>query len=503
MNRQVKFGAIFSYILIFLNATYGIFLTPFILNSVGEVSYGVYKTISSLTSAFMVIDSGVGAAVMRYVAKYRADEREDKIPNFLFMGMCQTLIIAGIILALTTGAYFFIDEIYAGSLSAGEITEAKGLYVFLALGMVAHIGENFINGIISGYNRFGFANGCKIIRLMVRIFAIILLVGIFKNTIVLVLVDLFCTLAFIIVELVYIRLRIKTKIKYSSWDGAVFKELFIYIGLMLLGTLVDQVNSNISNVIVGANIGATAVTIYSMAILIFTMYMNISTAISGVMLPTVTMTLKQDDEMLTRTTDLIVKVGRIQFLLLGAVATGFVVLGMPFVRIWLGEGFEDVYFLTNILLFPALLELCINVCLAVLRAKNMLKFRTAIIAVSACINIVVMLISMPYIGYFGASIGTACSYFFGSVVIMGVYYYKRLKINIVRAYIRIFKGILPSIALSGIASYFASSLVSGDIPSLAVGIPSFCVVYAITLILFGLNKDEKNAIFGKLRRNKK
>lgn len=503
MNKQVKFGAIFSYILIFLNATYGMFLTPYILNNVGDISYGVYKTISSLTSAFMVIDSGVGATIMRYVAKYRADEREDKIPNFLFMGLCQTGIICAIILALTGGAYFFIDDIYSSSLSASEIIEAKGLYIFLALGMVAHIIENFIGGIISGYNRFGFANGCKIIRLIVRILAIILFVGIFKNTLVLVLVDLFVTVAFTITELVYIKFNIKTKIKYSCWDGTVFKESFVYIVLMFLGTLVGQVNSNLSNVIVGANIGPSAVTVYSMAVLIFTMYMNISTAISGVMLPTVTMTLKNDDENLNATTSLVVNVGRIQFLLLGAVATGFAVLGIPFIKVWLGDGFEDVYPLTNILLFPALFELCINVCLSILRAKNMLKFRTAAIVVSAIINLAIMLITMPYIGYFGASIGTACSYFFVSVVIMGIYYYKKLKINVVKIYIRIFRGILPCIIISSIVSYLMSRLVEGNALKLLLGILSYCVVYAITLIIFGLNKKEKNSIFGRLRRYKK
>lgn len=503
MNRQVKFGAIFSYILILLNATYGIFLTPYILGNVGEISYGVYKTVSALTASFMVIDSGVGAAVMRYVAKYRADEREDKIPNFLFMALCQTVIICVIIIAITTGAYFFLDELYGQSLTASELVEAKNLYVFLALGMVAHIVENFINGIISGYNRFGFANGAKIIRLIVRILAIILFVGIFKNTLVLVLIDLFITVLFVIVELIYIEARIKVRIKYSSWDGAIFKESFVYIGLMLLGTLVSQVNGNISNVIVGANIGPAAVTVYSMAVLIFTTYMNISTAISGVMLPTVTMTLKRDDEGLTETTKLVAKVGRVQFLLLGAVATGFAVLGKSFIKVWLGKGFEDVYILTNILIFPALLELCINVCLSILRAKNLLKFRTAVIAVSALINLGVILISMPYIGYFGASIGTACSYFFGSVVIMGIYYYKKLKINIVRIYIEILRGILPAIVLSSVATLLVSLAVKTDVWKLIVGIATYCVVYTILLLLFGLNKNEKNAIFKKVRRYKK
>ena len=502
MNKQIKIGAIISYVLIILNATYGLFLTPFMIGQLGESSYGVYKTISSLTASFMVLDSGVGAGIMRYVAKYRADKEEEKIPNFLFMSGVQVSIICSAILILTVSAYFMLDSIYGASLTVAELAEAKILYIFLAIVMVAHMVEHYINGIITGYNRFIFANGSRVIRLILRILAIILFVSIFKSSVALVVIDLCITVTFILIETLYLSKKIGVKIKYTHWDSAVFKESFVYVMLMFFGTLTAQVNGNITNVLTGAFIGSAAVTVYSVAMLIYNMYMNLSTAISGVMLPTVTMTLKNDDEKYTNTLGLVVQTGRIQFLLLGAVAIGFVILGMPFINVWLGDGYGDVYILTIILLFPALLELCINVCLSILRAKNKIGFRTLVIAISAVINLVFIIIAMPYIGYFAAAIGTAFSFLFGSVIIMGVYYYKEFKINILKLYRRIFKGIIWCILLSGAVTYFAAMLFDSSMYKLIFGVVVFCATYAITLLLFGLNKNEKNIILSKIRRKK-
>jgi O-antigen/teichoic acid export membrane protein len=158
-NKQVKYGAIFSYILIILNATYGLFLTPYIIEQIGEAPYGVYKTISAFTASLMVLDLGLGGTMMRYIAKYRADKEDEKIPNFVCMGAIQAGVVCAVVALVTAVLYFFLDEIYQNGLTAQELVTAKQLYVFLAVGMVTHIVENLLNGIISGYNRFVFANG--------------------------------------------------------------------------------------------------------------------------------------------------------------------------------------------------------------------------------------------------------------------------------------------------------------------------------------------------------
>ena len=143
-KNEVKWGAILSYILIFCNAAYGIFLSPYILGQIGGASYGVYKTISAFTSSVMVLDLGLGGTMMRYIAKYRADKEEERISNFISMGLIQTGVICGVVGIVTTVLYFFLDQIYASGLTVAELAKAKELYIFLAIGIVAHIFENLL-----------------------------------------------------------------------------------------------------------------------------------------------------------------------------------------------------------------------------------------------------------------------------------------------------------------------------------------------------------------------
>lgn len=499
-RNEIKWGAILSYVLILLNATYGLFLTPYILEKIGEGSYGVYKTISAFTSSLMVLDLGLGGTMMRYIAKYRADGEYEKIPGFISMGLVQSAVTSIAVGCITTVLYLFLDDIYANGLTNTELLEAKRLYIFLAIGIIAHIFENLLNGIICGYNRFSFANGIKVLRLLARIVAVVIFLGIFKDSLILVVVDLVITVLSILSEVLFLLFILKTQVKFSHWDSAVFFESFKYTILMFFTSIVAQMNSNFSNVAIGAALSSSAVTVYSMAVLIFGTYEQMSTAISGVMLPTITESLKKDDEKYTTTTEIVVNMGRIQFMLLGAVFTGFVVLGKPFVEIWLGDGYEDVYYLCLILLGPALLELCINVCLSILRAKNMLGFRTVVITASAALNLLITLVGMQYIGYYAAAIGTACSFMFGSVITMGVYYYKKLRINILKIYSNTFSKTWLCLLLSGGGALAASMLLDSSLLKFIVGFCTFCVVYIVALLIFGLNEKEKTIILSKVRK---
>jgi len=499
-KSQVQLGAILSYVLIILNATYGLFLTPFIVGMVGDAEYGVYKTISAFTSSLMVLDLGLGGTMMRYIAKYRTDKEENKISNFAAMGVLQTAVIGFSVAVITFCLYFFIDEIYASGLTVTEIDKAKSLYVFLAVGIVVHIFENLLNGIIAGYNRFIFANGIKVVRLLARIVAVLIFLGLFQDVLTLAVIDLFITVILVLIELLYIRYSLELKIRLQCWDGKVFFESFKYTILLFIASIVNQVNSNFAVVAIGAGINSVAVSVYSMALLIFAMYEQMSTSISGVMLPTVTASLKNDDEKYTNTLNLIVKVGRIQFIMLGAVFAGFIVLGQDFIQLWLGNNYSDVYFLVLILLGPSLLELCVNVCLSILRAKNLLGFRTIVISATTVLNILITLVGLKYWGYYSAAIGTALSYLIGSVIVMGIYYYKKLGFNILGVYKRIFGKIWICILLSGISSYLSTIFIDGLVLRFVVGFLVFLGIYVSSLLLLGLNQYEKRIIFSKIKR---
>lgn len=493
LSGQVKIGAAITYILIILNALYGVFVTPYLISSLGEVEYGIYKTISSLSASLMVLDLGVGGTIMRYVSKYRASRQEEKIPNFLAMMIvqaaiaCCLLVVAGLLILSA------LESMYLGTLNSAQIKKAKVLFLLLLINMIFHIIQNFVNGIITGYNKFFFGNGIKLVRLLTRAVTIVALIGIFKNSIVIAAVDLILTIVFLIIELLYVFFRLKTQIKLTYWEKSLFLESGKYTMLMFLTSIAAQVNNNLDNVLIGSLAGPTFVTVYSVGLLIFTMYENLSTAISGVMLPSVSNLLESDHANL-KIQNLIVNVGRIQFMLLGATVVGFACIGREFIELWLGVGYEDAYIITLILMLPSLFELSVNVCLTVLRAKNMLTFRTLVLFASTLLNLLISIMAIKHWSYIGAALGTAASFIMGSLVVMNIYYHKKLKFPMIKIYGRIVSRIWLCLVISGIALYITSKYINGGIFKLVINIVVFCAVYATTLLLFGLKEEEKQNI---------
>ena len=432
---------------------------------------------------------------MRYIAKFKSEERKDKIEAFVSMALGEGSLICCGLMVISAIVYVLIPTIYAEGLSPSEVELAKKLFVFLALNMVFHIVENVFNGVISGFNKFTVSNGIKLGRILFRV-ALLFVVFLFvKSAIALVLIDLFLTILQIIVELVYVEKKLGVRIKpsFKNWDKELFAESFKYTLLIFVTTIAAQINNNLDNVVIGAIRGSALVAIYSMGLLIFGMFEQLSTSLSGVMLPTVTNVLKNDENG-KQIQNTIINIGRIQFMLLGAALVGFTVLGKQAILLWLGEGYEDVYTITLILMAPALLELCVNVCLAVLRAKNMLGFRTAVLLATTVLNGIITIVGVRLFGYYAAAIGTAVSFLLGSVIIMNIYYWKKLSFNMFKIYRNIFSGTWICLLISGAAILVSSNFFNSGMISFILNAGIFFVVYGITMVLFGFKKEEKKKI---------
>ena len=178
-------------------------------------------------------------------------------------------------------------------------------------------------------------------------------------------------------------------------------------------------------------------------------------------------------------------------MLLGAALAGFIVLGRDFINLWVGAGFDDAYFISLILMVPALFELCINVCLSILRAKNMLGFRTIVISVSTLVNFAITFFGIKYGGYYWAAVGTGISFLFGSVVVMGFYYYKKLNINLFVLYKKIFNKTFICIVFSTILIVGTSRMFDHNWLTFLFNVAIFCISYFVSLCLYGFNDEEK------------
>lgn len=493
--NNVKMGAIFSYAFIILNSVYGLAITPYILRELGTVEFGVYKTIVSLSTSLMVLDLGIGGTTTRYIAKFLAEKKNEKEPFFISMILGEAMILVLIIIVICLCIYMGIPFIYKSGLNSSQITLARVLFLIQSITICIHVIENVLNGIISGHNLFALGNGLKLLRILLRIGLTFPILLIYRSSVALVIIDLMLTIGLLICEMYFVSviLQLPIRLSFHNWDMHLFRESFKYTGLLFLTSIAAQVNSNLDNVVIGAELGASYVAVYSMALIIFVMFVNLSTAISDVMLPTITNSLSEDSSGKVAM-KIVMKAGRIQFILLGATFGGFLVLGKDFISLWLGEGFQDIYIVVLILMGPSLLELCVNICLSILRAKNMLAFRTAILTAMTILNALITIIGVKIYGYYAAAIGTGISFLFGSVIIMNIYYYIVLHYNMLKVYRQIFHKSWICIFISSILTWIASRFIHGSWRSFLVDVAIFIIVYVSLLMKFGFEQYEKDQI---------
>ncbi|MBR4308895.1 MAG: polysaccharide biosynthesis C-terminal domain-containing protein, partial [Oscillospiraceae bacterium] len=240
----------------------------------------------------------------------------------------------------------------------------------------------------------------------------------------------------------------------------------------------------------------------SFAIKIYNMYQQCAMSVSGVLLPTVTTQLIQDATP-RRMEDLVIKYGRVQWSFLSALLAGLICFGREFFDLWLskniGQAAVDCWLLCLILVIPMTLPLVTNVCLTILRAKNLMRFRTLSLGYSVIVNIILTLVGTYFWGYWAAALGTTFSTVIGSVISMNIYYHRKLGMNMTRVY----KGIMKRITLCPLTAAIPGVILNlfwkGTWVAFVGKIAVFMVVFAFMLWTYGFSKDERNLL---LRRRK-
>lgn len=499
LRSQKKSGIVISYLTLFINSFFGIFFTPFLISSLGAAEYGLYQLVNSFAGYLVILNFGTGAVISRYVAFYRTKKDSLGQENFLFQAFMITGILSVLTIFVSSALYIGIDGLFGNSLTTGELVKAKQLFILMVTNIAFSFFTNAFSGILSGYEKFAVTNTFKLLRIVLRVIILVILLLLGFKSIALVATDLFLTIVFIILEASYSFKKLEVKIKFHFYDKALLWMIFSFSSAVFLQAIINQVNQNVDRVVLGAVTDTETVALYSIALVFFTMFSSITGVIGGVFLPQATKMIakKASGEELT---DLVIRPGRLQFMVAGAAVAGFILFGQNFIKIWVGDNFLGAYIPTILLLVPATITLVQNVTIAILDAMLKRVARSIILALMAGLNIILTIILVAKIGYLGAAISTSVSLIFGDVVLMNLYYHKVIGLNVLRMYKDIFQGTLSCIILTSLLSIPISLILEDTAINFIIKAGIFLVIYGLLLYKFSFNDYEKQLLLGPVKK---
>lgn len=499
-NNQIKLGAILSYTIIVVNMIVGILYTPILTAKLGQSEYGLYSLVTSVISYLTILDFGFGNAIIIYTAKYRASnakEKEEKLHGMFFLIYTLIGVVAGIVGFLL---YLNVDKLFGNSMTVQEIEKAKTLMKILILNLVITFPLSVFTSIITAYEKFIFSKTLNLIRIILNPIIMLVLLQFGYKSIALVTLTTILNIGTLILNYIYCKIKLKIELKFGKLDTKLLKEIIAYSVWIFLNSIMDKINWQVDQLILGAISGTTIVAIYAVASQLNQMYLNFSTAIAGVMLPKIA---KMEEKKASDSefSDIFIKTGRIQYIVMALIMSGFVLFGREFINImWVGPQYNESYIIACILMIPLTIPLIQNVGLNIIQAKNQYKFRVIALLIFAIFNLITTIFLSKILGGIGAAIGTALSIILGQIIFMNIFYYKKTHLDIPKFWKNILKMSLPIILVIIIGIIIKYIFPITNRFNLIIEIAIYVLIYILIMWKIGINTYEKDLFIKPFRR---
>ncbi|MCT4603996.1 MAG: oligosaccharide flippase family protein [Marinifilum sp.] len=496
--NQLKVGAILSYVVIGLSNIVGLLYTPYMLRMMGQSEYGLYSLVASVVAYLTILDLGFGNTIIRYTAKFRSEGKTEEQYSMFGMFVVLYSLIGFVVLVLGMGLYFNIDKLYGNTLTPNELHKVHILVLLMVFNLVFTFPLSIFASIVTAYEKFVFQKVIQIVRIILNPLIMIVLLEMGYRAIGMVVLITIFNVATQLINLWYCRHKIKIKIRFKKFDWRFFKELAGYSFFIFLNAIIDRLYWSSGQLVLGANVGTAAVAMFAVAIQLEQMYMGFSTAISGVFLPKVTAMVSQSKSA-KEISDLFIRTGRIQFIVMAFILAGFILFGKQFIFLWAGADYTDTYAITLLMFVPLTIPLIQNLGITILQARNRLKFRAILYLCIAVFSVILQLLLVDTYGGIGCGIAICTGLVLGHILIMNVYYYKKQEIDIPKFWKEIGKMAISPL-LIGLFTFWILQRVQLDTPiSLGIGIVTFAIVYIPAFWFTSMNNYEKNLLYKPFR----
>lgn len=488
-----KIGVLLSYTSLVVGCLIHFFYNSYMLRALGESEHGIYSLANSFAGYLTLLGLGMTSAYIRFQSPLVVQKKEGEIPAlnglFLIMYSIMAIVAVGIGFILSNN----VELIFQENLTPQERSLAKTLVLIMSVNIALSFPTNIFTSLVSAHEEFVFQRLVELSRTILNPCVGFLLLAMGYRSVSISVLALVLTVLGLAVNIYFCLRILKERFSFRNVKWGMLRQIFSYSVFIFINQIVNQINWSTDKLLLGLYVGAAQISVYEVASLINNYYSNISTAIVSVFIPRVhRMAEEQEDN--GALSDLFIRVGRVQYLIMALICTVLIFLGRPFFHLFGGEAYAESYYVCLLLIIPVTIPLIQNIGIQIQQARNMHRFRSWVYLGISVINILISIPLCQRWGAVGAAAGTAVSLLAGNGVLMNWYYGKKMHLDIKSFWLQILKisrGILiPSV-------FGVIILICVPVCSLwaFIGLTAaYVVLYAVSMWFFGMNVEEKEMV---------
>jgi O-antigen/teichoic acid export membrane protein len=492
-----------NWLLLGLNIGISFFMSPFIVNKLGSVYYGIWAIALQFTGYLYLLDFGVRESVIRYTSKYIARKQSSRLNKVLSTALMLYVPITLACVALTglcawgVPRWFDIPETHA--------TEARLAVIFVGLTIAQTFLFNIFTGILQGLHRFDIPNAVGLVLTLVRtaLFIIVLMAG-YKLVALAAIQCLMAMLGGVAGVIAATRLLRKEGIPLRFGIPprrslmALGRKVFGYGFYVLLNNIAVKINFASDAIIIGIFMPISWVTPFAIAGSLIDYLRTFITSTAQVFNPLSSQlhTQRRTEEL----GQLVIRGAKLATAVTIPIALTYAVLGDIFVGLWMGHEYMKsagevllVLGLTQIISAPH------YVVSSVLYGMSQHHTIGWLRAVEAAVKLALSIVLVRKLGIVGVALGTAIPHAVLVLVMLPTLICKKVGMSVTKYFIGIYGGLslaaLPFVlGALAIRHYWPARNLLEFFAQVAL----LCIVYVGAVYRFALASDERATLLRML-----
>jgi O-antigen/teichoic acid export membrane protein len=246
-----------------INVSVGVFLTPFILHRLGDVAYGIWVLIFSITGYYGLFDLGIRSSIVRYASKFTATDSKEELAKLINTSLFTYGGIGILSLLITMILFLYVDNIF--KVPAELHATARWLLLMVGVSVACGFPLGVFGGFLDGLQRFDVNNWTSVASNLVRAGLIVAALDHRRGLL---------TIALITVVLPLITSLMRGVIAFRIHpvafglqyvDRATFRMMASYSGVTLIIMIAGRLKFKTDTIVIGTMLSAAAITYFNIA----------------------------------------------------------------------------------------------------------------------------------------------------------------------------------------------------------------------------------------------
>lgn len=308
------------------------FMMPFVIHRLGDVHYGIWVLILSVTGFLDLFDLGVSGSVVKYVAEYRAKGDNEGLNSICSTAFYIFLVAGTVVLLLSFVLSSFVQFF---RIPRDEILMSRWIMLIVGFQIGLTLPSGFFTGYMRGIQRYDHVAAIRLTFFCVRSFFIVAFVSMGYGLITMALIQLMSTIVGGATRAIYVyRANPGLRLRIDLISRDKFAMVGRYSILIFLYFLAQRLVFSAGGLVIGYYLTAAAITFYAIPQRLVD-ELRVLIMSTGVLQPTVSHLNAQGQNM--KVQKVLVNGTKYSMMIVLPIAASYIVVGDIFISLWMGQ----------------------------------------------------------------------------------------------------------------------------------------------------------------------